>query len=248
MPCPRRRRCQQAASWAASGRFICCLGPHEHVFCQACLPLPGLLARVLRSPQPWPAHTSSRGPPSIPRAPVEQPSAGPTRACRCGCSCRCRCASLVAHAPCLRSPTVIHTHATTHSLFQSLTPSFLPSLFLDLLCRSTTPSQRHLNPSQPTVASWREEDLTVFVPSFGIPTCTCSNLASHLRTPKLRLLVTPFCLRSKIVNHNPAAWIWVRISSRARARLCPCKIIFNYTLLCAIPTRRPQVNKQSLLF
>lgn len=105
---------------------------------QACLS--GLLARVLRSPQPWPAHTSSRGPPLHPTGPSPaQP--GPNQRLQVP-------SRLQVYIACPCSPT-LNTHATTHSLFLSLTPSFLPSLFLDLLCRSATPSLRHLTLRNP---------------------------------------------------------------------------------------------------
>lgn len=126
--------------------------------------------------------------------------------------------------PCPCSPTVIHTDATTHSLFLSLTPSFLPSLFLDL-CRLITPSQRHLTLRNPLSQAGEREDLTVFVPSFGIPGDRFE-FSHSLADPKLRLLlVIPFFLQLKVDNHNPATWIWARISSLACARPYTCKII-----------------------
>lgn len=153
--------------------------------------------------------------------------------------------------PCPCSPhqhSLLSTHARTHSLFLSFTPSFLPSLFIDLLCGSTTPSQRRLTFAPPTVASWREEDLTVFVPSFGIPPIFRRGwleLSQSFADPKLRLLVILFCFAIQVDNHNPAAW--TRISSPTCDRPYLCKIISP-----RIPPREfhttPQISEQSLLF
>ncbi|KAL2281193.1 hypothetical protein FJTKL_11840 [Diaporthe vaccinii] len=103
-----------------------------------------------------------------------------------------------------------HSYTRYYAQPLSVSHSFLPpvSLFRPPLQVDHSFSAAP-HPSQPTVASWREEDLTVFVPSFGIPTLTrrdwfesSQSFADH----KLRLLAThSFLFATQVDNHNPAA-------------------------------------------
>lgn len=146
----------------------------------------------------WPTPPPE-GPPSIPRAPVQP---GPNQSLQG--------AAAPAAAGVHRLPmpmlmpmlTNTHTRATTHSLFLFLTPSFLPSLFLDLLCRSTTPSQRRTSPFAPhrrKLARGRLDCLRSFIWHTYRHTQSWFQLSQSLVDPKPRLLVTLFCSQPKSI-------------------------------------------------
>lgn len=195
--------------------------------CQACLRVCSVVPNLGR-PTPPP-----EGPP-----PSHRPQSSPARA-------QPKAAGAVAPAGVHRLPMLTNTqYSRYYAQPLSVSHSFLPPVSLfrpPLQVGHSFFAAPH--PSQPTVASWREEDLTVFVPSFGIPTLTrrdCSNPASHLRTPSSDCLsLLTVCNQPPIIIIlPPGSGLAPRHSSVPRSR--PCKIIPT-----AIPLRRFHTTPQS---